>query len=130
MAYIEMTNISKKYGDYQAVSGLNLGIEKGSFVTLLGPSGCGKTTTLRMIAGLIRPTQGEISIDGKILSSGSIFIPPEERKMGMVFQSYAVWPHMSVFRNIAYPLKKQKKANAEIVQRVRDVIELVKIDRL
>ena len=127
MAYIEMTNISKKYGDYQAVSGLNLGIEKGSFVTLLGPSGCGKTTTLRMIAGLIRPTQGEISIDGKILSSGSIFVPPEERKMGMVFQSYAVWPHMSVFGNIAYPLKKQKKSNAEIVQRVRDVIELVKL---
>ena len=127
MAYIEMTDIGKKYGEYQAVSGLTLGIEKGSFVTLLGPSGCGKTTTLRMIAGLIRPTRGEISVEGKILSSGSIFVPPEERKMGMVFQSYAVWPHMSVFGNIAYPLKKQKKSNAEIVRRVRDVIELVKL---
>jgi iron(III) transport system ATP-binding protein len=128
MSYIQLHSITKRYDSFEAVSQANLEIEKGSFVTLLGPSGCGKTTTLRMIAGLIRPTAGEISIDGRILSSADTFVPPEERKLGMVFQSYAVWPHMNVFDNVAYPLKKQKKSKEEIRRVVREVLQMVRLD--
>lgn len=130
MSYIQLHSITKRYDSFEAVSRITLEIEKGSFVTLLGPSGCGKTTTLRMIAGLIRPTEGEIFIDGHILSSADTFIPPEERKLGMVFQSYAVWPHMNVFDNVAYPLKKQKKSREEIRQVVTEVLQMVRLGGL
>jgi iron(III) transport system ATP-binding protein len=130
MSYIQLKSITKRYDSFEAVSQMNLEIEKGIFVTLLGPSGCGKTTTLRMIAGLIRPTEGEISIDGRILSSNDTFVPPEERKLGMVFQSYAVWPHMNVFDNVAYPLKKQKKSKDEIRQVTTEVLKMVRLEGL
>lgn len=119
------------YGKTVAVDGVDLDIGKGEFMTFLGPSGCGKTTTLRMIAGLIEPTEGEISVGGKLLSSpGTKVVPPEKRNMGMVFQSYAVWPHMTVFENVAFPLRNLKKSKEEIGKRVRDALELVKLDGL
>ena len=119
------------YGKTVAVDGVDLDIGKGEFMTFLGPSGCGKTTTLRMIAGLIEPTEGEISVGGKLLSSpGTKVVPPEKRNMGMVFQSYAVWPHMTVFENVAFPLHNLKKSKEEIGKRVRDALELVKLDGL
>lgn len=119
------------YGKTVAVDGVDLDIGKGEFMTFLGPSGCGKTTTLRMIAGLIEPTEGKISVGGKLLSSPGIkVVPPEKRNMGMVFQSYAVWPHMTVFENVAFPLRNLKKSKEEIVKRVRAALELVKLDGL
>jgi len=127
MPYIELRNLTKKYGRVTAVQAFDLDIDESRLVSLLGPSGCGKTTTLRMIAGLIEPTLGEISIRGRILSSDSIFVPPEKRNIGMVFQSYAVWPHMNVFNNIAYPLKVQKKSRGEIKGRMDRVLDLVKL---
>lgn len=130
MSYIQLHSVTKRYDDFEAVSRINLEIEKGSFVTLLGPSGCGKTTTLRMIAGLIRPTEGKIFIDGHILSSEDTFVPPEERKLGMVFQSYAVWPHMNIYDNVAYPLKKQKRSKEEIRRVVGEVLQMVRLEGL
>lgn len=101
--------LEKAYGAFKAVDGIDLTIPQGSFVSLLGPSGCGKTTTLRMIAGFVQPTKGEIRVDGEVFSSPAGTTPPERRSMGMVFQSYAVWPHMTVFENIAYGLRHGKK---------------------
>ena len=131
MAHVELRKLRKLYGKTAAVDGVDLDIGKGEFMTFLGPSGCGKTTTLRMIAGLIEPTEGEISVGGKLLSSpGTKVVPPEKRNMGMVFQSYAVWPHMTVFENVAFPLRNLKKSKEEIVKRVRAALELVKLDGL
>ena len=131
MAHVELRKLRKLYGKTVAVDGVDLDIGKGEFMTFLGPSGCGKTTTLRMIAGLIEPTEGEISVGGKLLSSpGTKVVPPEQRNMGMVFQSYAVWPHMTVFENVAFPLRNLKKSKEEIGKRVRAALELVKLDGL
>jgi iron(III) transport system ATP-binding protein len=131
LAHVELRKLRKVYGNTVAVDGLDLDIAKGEFMTFLGPSGCGKTTTLRMIAGLVAPTEGEIRVGGKLLSSpGSKAVPPEKRNMGMVFQSYAVWPHMKVFENIAFPLHNLKKSKEEIRKRVRASLELVKLDGL
>ena len=99
------------------------------FITLLGPSGCGKTTMLRMIAGFEKPTSGEISIDGRVVSSDKTFVPPEKRDIGMVFQSYAVWPHMTVFDNVAYPLKIKKYDKATIKQKVDWILEAVHLSQ-
>ena len=129
MAHVELKNLRKTYGETVAVDGVNLEIGKGEFMTLLGPSGCGKTTTLRIIAGLIEPTDGEIRVGGRLLSSpGAKLVPPEKRNMGMVFQSYAVWPHMSVFENVAFPLRNLRKSKDEIHRRVHAALELVKLD--
>ena len=95
------------------------------FITLLGPSGCGKTTMLRMIAGFEKPTTGEIKIDDKVVSGENVFVPPNLRNIGMVFQSYAVWPHMNVFDNVAYPLKIQKVSKNEIKKRVENILDAV-----
>ncbi|MGN6732673.1 MAG: ABC transporter ATP-binding protein, partial [Candidatus Binatia bacterium] len=131
MAHVELRKLRKMYGKTIAVDGVDLDIDKGEFMTLLGPSGCGKTTTLRMIAGLIEPTDGEIRVGGKLLSSpGTRLVPPEKRNMGMVFQSYAVWPHMKVFDNVAFPLHNLKKSKEEIRRRVRAALDLVKLDGL
>ncbi len=95
-------------GRVDAIQDLSFEVEPGQFYTLLGPSGCGKSTTLRCLAGLERPDQGEIRIGDRIVSSPTVFLPPNERPIGMVFQSYAIWPHMTVFNNVAFPLKQQK----------------------
>jgi iron(III) transport system ATP-binding protein len=118
----------------QAVRGVSLDVPEGAFYTLLGPSGCGKTTTLRCVAGLERPDEGEITIgDEAVFSSArNVFVPPHERNIGMVFQSYAIWPHMSVFENIAFPLryKKPKPSAAEMRERVMRALSLVRLDGL
>ena len=124
MAFIEIKRLLKRYKDVVAVNGIQLDIEKGEMLTLLGPSGCGKTTTLRCIAGLEKPEGGDIVIDGKpLLSKG--FVQPSKRGIGMVFQNYAVWPHMKVFNNVAYGLKLLKISKKEIREKVRKVLELV-----
>ena len=127
MAQIKIENIIKQFGDVLAVNNFSVDIKDGEFVSILGPSGCGKTTMLRMIAGFERATKGTISIGENIVSSSEnkTFVPPEKRGIGMVFQSYAVWPHMSVFDNVAYPLKIKKKNKDEIKRRVEEVLEMV-----
>ena len=120
---------SKRSEKVVAVDDFSLELEQGEFVTLLGPSGCGKTTTLRCIAGLERASRGEITIDERVVysSSGKIFVPPNQRQIGMVFQSYAIWPHMNVFENVAFPLRvgKEKYSKAQVQERVQRVLDVV-----
>ncbi len=124
MAFIEIQHLYKHFKDVVAINRIQLKVKQGEMLTLLGPSGCGKTTTLRCIAGLEKPEEGDIVIDGKpMLSKG--FVPPSKRGIGMVFQNYAVWPHMKLFNNIAYGLKIQKVPKSDIRQRVQQVLELV-----
>jgi len=132
MPVIRLDGISKRFGKVAAVDDLCLEIEKGEFVSLLGPSGCGKTTTLRCIAGLEPPDNGEIWINEKLVFSSRklVWVPPRERKLSMVFQTYAVWPHMNVFENIAFGLKAQKVPKREIKDRVHKVLDLVGIREL
>ena len=108
MASVTLKHITKAFGKNVVVQDVDQVIRGGEFVTLLGPSGCGKTTILRMIAGFERPTEGEIWFDDRLISGGKTFVPPEKRGIGMVFQNYAVWPHMTVFENTAYPLTIRK----------------------
>lgn len=133
MSQIEIVGLSKSYrgeGEGAAVDGLNLSVEAGEFVTLLGPSGCGKTTTLRLIAGYLVPDAGTITVAGRELSSPRRVVPSEERGMGMVFQNYAVWPHMTVFDNIAFGLKLRRLSKAQVRDRVAQVLELVNLSGL
>ncbi|MCA9918002.1 MAG: ABC transporter ATP-binding protein [Anaerolineales bacterium] len=111
-------------GEVVAVDDVSLSIEKGEFITLLGPSGCGKTTTLRMVAGFEFPTSGDIELDGKKINT----LPPHKRDMSMVFQSYAIFPHLTVFENVAYGLKVQRLPRAEISERVERVLGLVELE--
>ncbi len=129
MNKIELSNISKLYGKVKAVDRLSLEIKEGEFLTLLGPSGCGKTTTLRMIAGLEEPTEGEIMAQNRVLISKSkgVYVPPEKRNMGFMFQSYALWPHMNVVKNISLGLESQKLSKSEIDQRVEKVLAQVQM---
>jgi iron(III) transport system ATP-binding protein len=133
MPTIELDRISKNFGTpTNAVEDLTLTIPDGEFICLLGPSGCGKTTTLRMIAGLEMPTAGEIRIDGRVLNSArtGAFVPPEKRGMGLVFQSYALWPHMTVAQNIRFGLEMQGKPRDEQNKRVADLVKLLRIGGL
>jgi iron(III) transport system ATP-binding protein len=132
MAELKLVNLGKSYGDFKAVYDVNLTVKDGEFVTLLGPSGCGKTTTLRMIAGFTTPTSGTILLDDVAITSTEhrIFLPPEQRDMGMVFQSYAVWPHMNIFQNVAYPLRFKKLSKREMKDKVMQVLALVKLEGL
>lgn len=133
MSLVKLEGIKKQYdNNVYAVEDFNLVIQDGEFVSFLGPSGCGKTTTLRMIAGLEKNTHGKIFLGTDLVSDpeNSFFLPPEKRHIGMVFQSYAVWPHMNVFDNVAYPLKIQKKPKAEIEERVLKMLELVEMKGL
>jgi iron(III) transport system ATP-binding protein len=129
MSKVILQQVSKHFGETVAVEDFNAEIADGEFVSFLGPSGCGKTTTLRMVAGFLEPTAGEIVIGDRLVSSSAqrISIPPERRHIGMVFQSYAVWPHKNVFENVAYPLRIQKKKKAEIQTKVERVLGLVKL---
>ncbi|MGZ3408755.1 MAG: ABC transporter ATP-binding protein [Xanthobacteraceae bacterium] len=131
MTAVLVEDVSRTFGDVIAVNRVNLKVERGDFVTLLGPSGCGKTTTLRMVAGLEQNTSGRISIGGRVVSDADagFFIPPDHRQLGMVFQSYAIWPHMTVFDNVAYPLRIRRKSKAEIKERVEAVLRLVEMDK-
>ena len=113
MATVSLVGLTKKFATLPAVDNLHLEIGDGEFVSLLGPSGCGKTTTLRLIAGFLEPDGGEIKVGNEVISSSTVMVPPERRAMSMIFQSYAVWPHMTVFQNVAYGLKFQKLSTRE-----------------
>lgn len=121
---IELRGVTKAFGEVLAVDAVNLIIERGEIVCLLGPSGCGKTTTLRMIAGFERPSDGEIVIGETTVSSATMLLPPEKRNLGMVFQNYAVWPHMTVFRNVAYPLQIRRVPRKAMRQKVEAAIRM------
>src|SRR5258707_8118010 len=105
MPGITITGLTKRFGDVGAVVGLDLTVRPGELVALVGPSGCGKTTTLRLVAGFLAPEGGEIRVGDRVLSSPAVVVPPERRRMAMIFQSYALWPHMTVAQNVAYGLR-------------------------
>lgn len=127
---LELNRLAKHFGDTRAVDGIDLHVKSGESVVLLGPSGCGKTTTLRLVAGFIRPDGGEILLDGDKIADERYMIPPEKRHLGMVFQNYAVWPHRTVFQNVAYGLAINKRPRKEIDDRVKRVLELVQLTGL
>lgn len=130
-AKVSINHLHKSYGEETAVKNFNLDVAPGEFVTLLGPSGCGKTTTLRCVAGLERPEAGEIRIGTEtvVAPEKDIFLFPEHRNIGMVFQSYAVWPHMTVFDNVAYGLRVRRASGSEIKTRTMKALELVGLDQ-
>ena len=129
MATVKISHITKAFGENLVLKEFDDTFQDGEFITLLGPSGCGKTTMLRIIAGFEKPTSGELYLDGKLVSGGKTFLPPEKRSIGMVFQSYAVWPHMNVFDNVAYPLTIKKTPKAEIKTAVDRVLEIVHLSQ-
>ena len=118
--FLEVRNLVKIFGKLTAVDNVSFKVEQGEVVTLLGPSGCGKTTTLRMVAGFEKPNAGEVEIAGRVVvaTNRRINVPPERRDIGMVFQSYAIWPHMTVFENVAFPLNVRRANRQEIKRRV------------
>ena len=127
MARVDIKGLTKSYGGQQVLRDLDVELGEGEFLTLLGPSGCGKTTTLRCVAGLERADGGEISIGGTVVASPAsrVFVPPNKRDIGMVFQSYALWPHMTVAANVAYPLRMRRRAGGNIRQQVAAILETV-----
>ncbi|WP_022721048.1 ABC transporter ATP-binding protein [Rhodopseudomonas sp. B29] len=131
MSNVTLEKVSRSFGDFVAVDSVDLRVEEGEFVTLLGPSGCGKTTTLRMVAGLEQNTGGRISIGNEVVSDAAskFVVPSERRRLGMVFQSYAIWPHMTVFENVAYPLRVRRRPNAEVQDLVMRALRLVEMER-
>jgi len=124
---LSVRNVTKSFGHGRVVDEVSFDVQQGELLTLLGPSGCGKTTTLRLLAGLEHPDSGEIILSGRVLSAPEkrISVPPEKRSMGMVFQSYAVWPHMTVFENVSFPLKMKKVPRKEIGARVSEILATV-----
>ena len=130
MSKLVLTNVVRRFGDTTAVAGVDLAIAEGEFVSLLGPSGCGKTTTLRMIAGFMPPSEGTISISGEVVSSPDAVVPPERRNMAMIFQNYAIWPHMTVAQNVAFGLEMRKLATQEIDKRVAEILDVVQMGHL
>ena len=110
----EIRNIVMDFDGFKALNGISLQIEDGEFIAILGPSGCGKTTLLRLLAGFNRPTSGEIRIGEQVVANRDYVLPPNERFISMVFQSYALWPHMSVQKNVAFPIKNSKFVSAEM----------------
>jgi iron(III) transport system ATP-binding protein len=124
MSFVKLQNITKRFGNVIAVNDLSIDIEKGECFSMLGPSGCGKTTTLRMVAGFEDLDEGEISVGGKLFSSSfrKYYLPPEKRHFGMVFQAFAVWPHLNVFNNVAFPLQIRGFSRGEIAEKTRNAM--------
>lgn len=122
-SFISLHAVAKHFGSVRAVDGLTIDIRSGEFFSLLGPSGCGKTTVLRLLAGFEQPTTGEIYIDGQLMSG----VPPNERPTNMVFQNYAIFPHLDVRRNIAYGMRKAKLSKAELDSMIEEMLELIKL---
>jgi len=127
VASVELRGLTKKYGPNAVVDNVSLTVEHGTLVCLLGPSGCGKTTTLRLIAGFVEPTEGEIRVGDRIVSSPQKTLPPERRNMSMIFQSYALWPHMTVAENIMYGLKLRKVDSATIKQKLDTILATTRL---
>jgi iron(III) transport system ATP-binding protein len=130
VASVELRNLTKRYGDLAVVDDVSLTIEHGRLVCLLGPSGCGKTTTLRLIAGFVEPSAGEIRVGDQVVSSPARTVPPERRNMSMIFQSYALWPHMTVAQNVAYGLELRKLDRAVIKQKVAQILATTQLGAL
>jgi iron(III) transport system ATP-binding protein len=132
MARLVVEGLWKQFGAVAAVAGVSFEVGEREFFTLLGPSGCGKTTTLRCVAGLEEPDRGEVRIGGRVVSAPAarVFDPPERRSIGMVFQNYAIWPHMTVFDNVAYPLRLMKQDRTTVERAVREVLALVALEGL
>src|SRR6202165_4867907 len=127
---LRLSGLSRRFGAFLAVDTIDLELQSGEFVSLLGPSGCGKTTTLRMIAGFVDPTAGIIEMDGQVLSSPAGSVPPDRRQISMIFQSYAIWPNMTVEQNVAFGLELRKIAKAEVKRRVGEMLEVVRMSHL
>lgn len=129
---LQFTDVTKHFGSNRVVDEISFTVAEGEFFTLLGPSGCGKTTTLRLLAGLEVPDAGEITLKGRCLAAPAkgIWIPPDKRNVGMMFQSYAIWPHLTVFENVAFPLRVRHESNAVISKKVSEVLELVGLEGL
>jgi iron(III) transport system ATP-binding protein len=130
VASVELRQLTKRYGDVAVVDGVSLQVDHGLLMCLLGPSGCGKTTTLRLIAGFVEPSDGEIAVGGRVVSSRKRTLPPEQRNMSMIFQSYALWPHMTVAENVAYGLKLRKLDRAAIAQRLKALLATTRLEAL
>lgn len=130
-SFVELIDVHKSYGKTLVLDGISLSVSKGEFIVLLGPSGEGKTTLLNIIAGVVRPNKGKVFIDGTLIDdSDTVYIPPERRDIGYVFQNYALYPHMTAFDNIAFPLKMKKLSKDEIEERVIKVAKMLKIDHV
>jgi iron(III) transport system ATP-binding protein len=130
VSFLELDGLTKNYGGSAVVKGIDLSVDKGKLVCLLGPSGCGKTTTLRLIAGFVGADAGTIRVGGRTISSAHSTVPPESRNMSMIFQSYALWPHMTVFQNVAYGLKLRNLSNEKIGARVRTILASTQLSPL
>ena len=131
MATLDLQNLTKSYdGETPALDAVNLNIEHGELVALLGPSGCGKTTTLRLVAGFIEPDDGEIRVGGDVIASPGHSLPPEKRRMSMIFQSYAIWPHKTIYQNVAYGLKYRGVTGEDASQKIRKILGVVQLDQL
>ncbi|MGA2288981.1 ABC transporter ATP-binding protein [Bradyrhizobium sp.] len=130
MASVDLRGLTKRFGSLAVVDNVSLRIDHGQLVCLLGPSGCGKTTTLRLIAGFLEPSDGEIHVGDRLVSSKLRTLPPEQRKMSMIFQSYALWPHMSVAENIVYGLRIRKLDRATIASKLKAILETTKLEML
>ncbi|MEO8652844.1 MAG: ABC transporter ATP-binding protein, partial [Ramlibacter sp.] len=130
MSFLELSGLTKRYGSLAVVKSISLAIDKGQLVCLLGPSGCGKTTTLRLIAGFLEPDDGEIRVGGRRISSRAATEAPERRNMSMIFQSYALWPHMTVFENIAYGLRLRGLPSGELQRRADTILAATRLSEL
>src|SRR5499433_820854 len=130
VASVELRGLTKRYGEVAVVDDVSLTIEHGRLVCLLGPSGCGKTTTLRLIAGFVEPSAGEIRVGEQVMSSPSRTVPPERRNMSMIFQSYALWPHMTVAQNVAYGLELRKVDRETIKRKLKGILATTKLSEL
>jgi iron(III) transport system ATP-binding protein len=125
-----LRGLTKRYGSQTVLDNISLEVESGKLVCLLGPSGCGKTTALRLVAGFLEPTAGEIALGNRLVSSPSRTLPPEQRNVSMVFQSYALWPHMTVAQNVAYGLELRKLARPEIARKVSEILATMRLSPL
>ncbi|HEY2247957.1 MAG TPA: ABC transporter ATP-binding protein, partial [Bradyrhizobium sp.] len=130
MASVELHSLTKRFAELAVVDDVSLKIDHGQLVCLLGPSGCGKTTTLRLIAGFLEPSAGEIHVGDRLVSSPAKTLPPEQRKMSMIFQSYALWPHMTVAENIVYGLRLRKLDRATIAKKLDVILKATKLEIL
>src|SRR6185369_13308031 len=130
MSFLELTGLTKRYGSLAVVKDITLAIDKGQLVCLLGPSGCGKTTTLRLLAGFLEPDGGEIRVGGRRISAPGNSESPERRNMSMIFQSYALWPHMTVFENVAYGLRLRGMPKEELQQRADAILATTRLAAL